>query len=152
MVTSVLLLFILVRGLYGNIGEENTALFRALTVLVSGVITDVPFAGALGSVTPVFEPGGLQAFFLSPMVWTTVILCVMARRHANIVTRMLREDRAAANAGNQIGNIRAGGNVHIHQVVGTKPAERASSGAVVAAVLTAVAPIICALIKAWMTP
>ncbi|URX62086.1 hypothetical protein KR767_18880 [Luteibacter anthropi] len=102
--------------------------------------------------TPVFRLGGLQAFVLSPMVWITIILCITARRHLNIVTRMRRAGHGPAIHGNHIGNIHAAGNVHIHQTVVQKPIERAGSGAVMAALLSALAAIICELIKAWMLP
>lgn len=149
-ITSILLLFILARGLYGNLEQTHSAFFRGLAALVSGVLADVPFAEWLWAVTPVFRAGGLLVFFLSPMVWTTAILGYTARRHLDIASRMRHErSEGFSMRGNHIGNIQAGGNVHIHQAAGEKPTERAGSGVVLAAALSALASIICELIKAW---
>jgi hypothetical protein len=150
-VTSILLLFILGRGLYGNLEQSNSTAFRGLAALVTGVIADVPFAGNLWAVTPVFREGGLLVFFLSPVVWITAILGWIARRHLDIATRMRHEHPYGTSytGGNHIGNIHASGNVHIHQAVGEKPTERPSGGVVLVAVLSGLATIICELIKAW---
>jgi hypothetical protein len=162
----VLLFFFLARTVAAcaEAGEPFPELMQKLSALMLGVLVHLPFANDLWTVIPVFPldaPEGpesidrLEAFFLSPLVWVTASIAYVSARHARIVNRLKRAlDEAPArwssqSGGNQMGNIHAGGSIHIHQNVGGKPSEKPGSGVVMAAALSAAAAIICEVIKSW---
>lgn len=164
--SSLLLLFFLARSLAGNTYPDGifSDVLRGLTRLLLGVLSHVPFADALWPLIPVFPfdppegPEGLdllESFFLSPMLWITASIAYVSARHAGIVKRLKRArdeapvGRGAGNSGNQVGNVHAAGNIHIHQTVGSKSSEKPGSGVVIAAAMGAAATVICELIKAW---